>query len=41
MPFKDDRNHPDPEEGWSPARSQALGADLLPAILQTFEAERP
>ena len=41
MPFKDDRNHPDPVEGWSPARSRALGADLLPAILQTFEAERP
>jgi len=28
-------------EGWSPARSQALGADLLPAMLQTFEAEIP
>ena len=41
MPFKDDRNHPDPVEGWSPARSQALGADLLPAMLQTFEAGIP
>ena len=34
-------DHPDPVEGWSPARSQALGADLLAAMLHTFEAGIP
>lgn len=33
MPFKDHNNHPDPDFGWSPARSQAFGRDMLSAIL--------
>ncbi len=32
MPFTDDANHPDEENGWSPERSATLGADVLDAI---------
>jgi murein tripeptide amidase MpaA len=32
MPFKDCWSNPDPTRGWSPARSQALGATLLDAL---------
>ncbi len=32
MPFSDDANDPDPERGWSPERSMALGADTVDAI---------
>jgi murein tripeptide amidase MpaA len=32
MPFKDCSSNPDPERGWSPARSRALGASLLDAL---------
>lgn len=33
MPFKDDANHPDAEFGWSPARCQELGANVLRPLL--------
>ncbi len=32
MPFKDNANLPDPERGWSAARSKRLGADTLTAL---------
>lgn len=32
MPFKDNINLPDPVMGWSPARSELLGRDILTAI---------
>lgn len=32
MPFKDNANLPDPERGWSGARSKRLGADALTAL---------
>lgn len=32
MPFKDCRSNPDPELGWSPARSRTLGASVLEAL---------
>jgi murein tripeptide amidase MpaA len=32
MPFKDNDDLPDPEFGWSPARSKALGAACLAAL---------
>ncbi len=36
MPFKDAANHPMPEIGWSPGRSQRLGAACVDAIWQTL-----
>ena len=33
MPFKDNADLPDPERGWSGARSRRLGADTLTALL--------
>jgi murein tripeptide amidase MpaA len=36
MPFKDADELPDPERGWSPARSKALGRDCLAALLETL-----
>ncbi|VEU39369.1 unnamed protein product [Pseudo-nitzschia multistriata] len=33
MPFKDCRSNSDPERGWSPARSRALGASLCEPLL--------
>jgi murein tripeptide amidase MpaA len=32
MPFKDNADAPDPEQGWSPARSRQLGRSVLEAI---------
>lgn len=32
MPFKDLMTNPDPERGWSPARSKQLGASVLDAL---------
>jgi len=32
MPFKDCFSNPDPERGWSPARSRLLGANVLEAL---------
>ena len=32
MPFKDNADLPDPERGWSGARSRRLGADTLAAL---------
>ena len=32
MPFKDNADHPDPIEGWSPARSRQLARDCLAAL---------
>ena len=39
QPFKDDANHPDTVYGWSPARSQRLGADILAALARTVVEE--
>lgn len=36
MPFKDAANHPMPKIGWSPGRSQRLGAACVDAIWQTL-----
>ncbi|OOE64157.1 hypothetical protein BZG14_07955, partial [Salinivibrio sp. IB282] len=38
MPFKDHNDQPDPDFGWSPARSQAFGRDMLSAILKVVDA---
>lgn len=38
MPFKDNADLPDPQSGWSAARSQHLGATLLTPILAHCEA---
>jgi len=35
MPFKDNANHPNEEQGWSIASSRQLGADCLQAIYDT------
>ncbi|MEP1144155.1 MAG: M14-type cytosolic carboxypeptidase [Henriciella sp.] len=40
MPFKDDANHVDPERGWSPARSKALGASALSPLLAVMQKLR-
>lgn len=40
MPFKDAANHPDPEEGWSPARAAGFGAHVLGSILACLPALR-
>ena len=37
MPFKDAANRPMPDIGWSPGRSQRLGAACVDAIWQTME----
>ena len=34
MPFKDNDDLPDPEQGWSPERSMQLGRDCLGALLE-------
>jgi len=38
MPFKDHDPLPDPAQGWSPERCQALGRDCLGALLEWLEA---
>lgn len=37
MPFKDHAPLPDPEQGWSPERCEALGRDCLGALLEWLE----
>ena len=37
MPFKDNADLPDPVEGWSPARSKALGRDCLAALAEIID----
>ena len=37
MPFKDNQNMPDPRFGWSPERSEHLGASLVNAILSIID----
>ncbi len=32
MPFKDNADAPNPEQGWSPERSRQLGRSVLEAI---------
>jgi murein tripeptide amidase MpaA len=34
MPFKDNNDLPDPQAGWSPGRSKALGRDCLAALAE-------
>ncbi|MCB2051363.1 MAG: hypothetical protein KDE63_08025 [Novosphingobium sp.] len=34
MPFKDNRDLPDPEQGWSPERSATLGRECLAALAE-------
>jgi murein tripeptide amidase MpaA len=38
MPFKDNRDAPDPVEGWSPRRCEALGASCVDALVSLAEA---
>lgn len=40
MPFKDNANAPDEENGWSPERSMHLGHSALDAIVDTLDALR-
>lgn len=40
MPFKDDANHPDPAQGWSPMRSKQLGASVLAPFLAVMPTLR-
>ncbi|MCH9690696.1 MAG: hypothetical protein K0U59_01345 [Gammaproteobacteria bacterium] len=37
MPFKDNNNLPNPEQGWSPARCQQLAQDILLPISETLK----
>ena len=39
MPFKDNANDPDPEAGWSGARSAELGRSILQPVLQSLLAQ--
>ncbi|MEM8616424.1 MAG: carboxypeptidase family protein, partial [Pseudomonadota bacterium] len=38
MPFKDNADRPNPREGWSPARCQQLGGDVIEPLLATLTA---
>ena len=40
QPFKDHARRPDPEYGWSPARSRHLGASLVDAVAPVLERLR-
>jgi murein tripeptide amidase MpaA len=40
MPFKDNANDPDPWVGWSPGRSQELGAALVDAVTVCLDSLR-
>lgn len=40
MPFKDNADLPDPEEGWSSGRSKALARDCLAALAEVVDALR-
>jgi murein tripeptide amidase MpaA len=37
MPFKDNADYPDEQEGWSPTRASQLGADVLDAMLAVVD----
>lgn len=37
MPYKDNRDLPDPEQGWSPERCKLLGRDCLAALAEWLE----
>lgn len=37
MPFKDNDDLPDPEQGWSPERSKMLGRDCLASLLEWLD----
>ncbi|OCC25710.1 hypothetical protein MB02_02170 [Croceicoccus estronivorus] len=37
MPFKDNRDLPDPAQGWSPERSKILGRECLAALVEWLE----
>ena len=39
MPFKDNDDLPDPEQGWSPERSKMLARDCLASLLEWLEPE--
>ncbi len=39
MPFKDNRDLPDPEQGWSPERCKLLGRECLAALVEWLEQE--
>jgi len=38
MPFKDNKNLPDPEFGWSPDRCAKLGSAALDPIMAILDA---
>ena len=40
MPFKDNRDLPDPAQGWSPERSRLLGRECLAALVEWLD-DRP
>jgi len=40
MPFKDAANHPEPDEGWSPARADRLGRATVDAIWAVLDRLR-
>ena len=37
MPFKDNHELPDPEQGWSPERSKLLARDCLAALVEWLD----
>lgn len=37
MPYKDNDDHPDPEQNWSPERCKTLGRDCLAALLEWLD----
>ena len=39
MPFKDNDDLPDPEQGWSPERSRVLGRECLAALLEWLDEQ--
>ncbi len=39
MPFKDNADLPDPEQGWSPERSKVLARDCLASLLEWLDRE--
>ena len=39
MPFKDNDDLPDPEQGWSPERCKLLARDCLASLLEWLETE--
>jgi murein tripeptide amidase MpaA len=38
MPFKDNAELPDPDQGWSPERSKLLARDCLASLVEWLEA---